>query len=109
MFGMTFEIAFNKMIIKRSMTAANADGILTDPVTSETDWSAVQGVFGWSGAGDHLGADMLADAVVFSTSNSSDADSEAASWKDTSCLRHCQHALSSGFRTLQYYNCLETS
>ena len=37
MFGMTFEIAFNGMIIKRSMTAAKAVGILTDPATSETD------------------------------------------------------------------------
>ena len=45
MFALIFQIAFNGMIMKRSMTAANAEGILTDPVTSETDRSAIQGVF----------------------------------------------------------------
>ena len=48
------------------------------------------------GLGDHLGADTLADTVVSSTSKSSDAGSEAARWKGTSCVRHRQHALVAG-------------
>ena len=69
MFGELFAITFNQMVTKWSMTAANADVILTDPVTVEADRSAVQelsarkiqeaqdDVFPHLGAGDHLGAD----------------------------------------------------
>ena len=42
MFGLLFTVAFNEMVIKWSVTAANADGILTDPVTVEVHWHAVQ-------------------------------------------------------------------
>ena len=44
MFGVLFTIAFNEVVITWSMTAANADGILTDPVTVEASWRDVQGV-----------------------------------------------------------------
>ena len=61
-------------------------------------------VFLHSGAGDHLGADTLADTVVFSTNHSNGAGSEAASWKGVSCMRHRQHAL---FARLQNSSALQ--
>ena len=44
LFGELFVITFNQMVIKWPMTAANADVILTDPVTIEADCSTVQEV-----------------------------------------------------------------
>ena len=44
MFGVLSTSAFNKMVIKWSMTSANADGILTDLVTVNATWNAIQGV-----------------------------------------------------------------
>ena len=109
MFGMFFTIASNEMVIKWSMTAAIANGILTDPVTVKADRTVVQGVSACniqqgledkmtspplhSGPGIHLRTDTLADTLVLSTSRSNDAGSEAASLKGTSCTRYCQHAL----------------
>ena len=43
-FGMFFEIASNKMVIEWSRKAANADGILTDPLTVGANKNVVQGV-----------------------------------------------------------------
>ena len=80
MFGTLFTIAFNKINIKWSMTAANADSILTHSCDSRGPLQCCSGSFGWqhpqgpwrtrddvflhSAAGDHLGAGTLADTVV---------------------------------------------
>ena len=93
--------------IKWSMTSANADGILTDPVTVEANWNAVQGVSACNiqkGLEDKMTFFYIwALTITFkptswltrwflSTSKSNDAGSEAASSKDTSSVRHRQHA-----------------
>ena len=43
-FGMLFEIASDKIVIKWSRKAVNADGILTDPLTIGANKNVVQGV-----------------------------------------------------------------
>ena len=109
---MLFEIASNKMVIEWSRKAANADGILTDPLTVGANKNVVQGVSAYNilnclkdnmtcfyirALAIILEPTRWLTTVAISTSKSNDADREAASWKGTSCMRHRQHALFARF------------
>ena len=88
---------------------ANADDTLTDLVTVEASWNAVQGVSACNiqkGLKDKMSfcyvralAIMLeptrwpARCLFFSTSESNDASSEGSKLEGTSCMRHRQRAL----------------
>ena len=124
MFGMILTIGFSKMVIKWSMTAANANGIFTELVAVEANWNAAQGVSACNiqkgredtttfvylrALADHLGSDTLPDTAFFFRRAS--PMMRAAEQQAGRVLLVCDTVnmlFSPCFRILQYYSWLAT-
>ena len=122
MFGMILTIGFSKMVIKWSMTAANANGIFTELVAVGANWNAAQGVSACNiqkgredtmtfvylrALADHLGSDALPDTVFFFRRAS--PMMRAAEQQAGRVLLVCDTVnmlFSPCFRILQYYSWL---
>ena len=111
-FGMIFTIAFNRMVIKYSMTSADADGILADLVTVEADWSAVRGVSTCNiqeGLEDTMTFFSTFGLLFFRRARPMLRAAEQRAGRALLVCDTVNMLFSPGFRILQYYSCLATS